>query len=518
MKKFFDSFFDENTKFFFWSSVIVMLLAHGFCFTNLMYSHDSLLFVDNGGYVKVTQGRWLHLLFVRARSFSTPWFMGIFSILYVSLAVVLVARLFSLTKLQGMCTAILFASNVTLTSTFCTYINDADADCFAILLACLVVYGFKKFPGVLKYIIPIISLILCLALYQPQICISIGLFLIVLICEASESTTWKDILNVCFTAVKELLILLSGTALYILLMLAVSRYYGEQLSDAYNGPQKLTALTLKDVIYAVPGSYQYFKDTFFNINEYNTSAIVLINWVMLCLLVISVVVYVYCHKYFLGSLVIVVPCLLIMPMALNAIYLISFGVVHQLMIYAFILAYLLPLIICNRSLGEQLDNISIHKVINYLGRIVFTVSVVAIVLIGFNNVVYANGAYVYKKLVYDNTALHAQTIWKDINSIEGYSEGETPVVFMGYFPYSKAAYESPVGSRFQTDLTGATNSAVTYDLSSRKYFRDILGRRMNSQYNDPELSENAEYIEMPAYPVNGYCKMIDGRVVVKLED
>ena len=202
MKKYFESFFDDDTKFTFLSSIIVMLIAHGFCFMNLMYSHDSLWFADTSGSGKIKLGRWLYPFFARMRLIPTPWMMGVFSILYVSLAVVLVAKVFDLSKIQGLSVGILFASNVSLTSLFCTYIHDADADCFGVLLACFAVYAFKTFPRILRIVVPIISLSLCLALYQAYICVSVGLFLILLICESNDSNNWKDVFNVFLTAFK----------------------------------------------------------------------------------------------------------------------------------------------------------------------------------------------------------------------------------------------------------------------------------------------------------------------------
>ena len=136
--------------------------------------------------------------------------------------------------------------------------------------------------------------------------------------------------------------------------------------------------------------------------------------------------------------------------------------------------------------------------------------------ISIKNVIYANGAYTYKKLVYDNTALHAQTMWKDINSIDGYVEGETEVVFMGEFGNSKAAYISNVGDKYNGILTGASTSAITYDGTAGEFFYAILGRVMSISYNDPNIQENEEYMNMPVYPSTGYCKMIDGKVFVKL--
>ena len=130
-------FFDEDSKFIFASTVIVMLITHGFCFLNIMYAHDSLRFSEDGDTGKVALGRWLYPFFVSARHTATPWIMGVMSIIYISMAVVLVTKLFELSRIQGVGVAILFGTNVALTGLFCSYIHDADADCMSIFLACL---------------------------------------------------------------------------------------------------------------------------------------------------------------------------------------------------------------------------------------------------------------------------------------------------------------------------------------------------------------------------------------------
>lgn len=207
-----------------------------------------------------------------------------------------------------------------------------------------------------------------------------------------------------------------------------------------------------------------------------------------------------------------------MPLALNAIYLATSGVIHQLMIFSFCIVYLLPLIIINTQDINVFQDEPLNKYAEYIKKLICGVTIVATMVIGFNNIVYANGAYVYKKLVYDNTQLHAQTIWKDINSIDGYIEGETQVVFMGEFPKSSAAYNSPVATRYYDQLTGASNSSITYNGTEYQFYYGILGRNLNITYNDATISEAKEYADMPIYPSNGYCKMIDDRVVVKLSN
>ncbi len=509
---------DEISKYVFKVTTLIMILAHGFCFVNLMYSHDSLGFYDMGGFGKVRLGRWFYPFLVHMRLIASPWLLGIFGIFYVSLAVVFVTRLFGFNKVQGFCVGIIFGTNVTLTTLFCTYIFNADADCLSLLLACLAVYSFKKFPSILNIITPVIALVLCLALYQAYICVAIGLFILLLITESSKCASWKAVMKVFLVGIKELMILAIASAVYVLLMHLASQYCGMELSTDYNGAGKLSTLSIREIINSIPKSYGYFRNTFLYVTEYNTIMIVVINWMVIVLLLISIMIYIIEHRKFLGSLVVILPCFIIMPLGLNAIYIVSFGMMHQLMIFAFYIAYLLPIVFISELDTIDIDNKCIKSSICFIKKAASTVLVLAIAIIGFHNIVYSNGAYVYKKLVYDNTALHAQTIWKDINNVIGYNDGETQVVFMGDFTASKAVYNSPVVYRYYTVLSGADNSAITYEGTETAFYEGIMGRELDIVYNCEDIKENIEFKDMPTYPTIGYCRMIGDKVVVKLSD
>ena len=58
------------------------------------------------------------------------------------------------------------------------------------------------------------------------------------------------------------------------------------------------------------------------------------------------------------------------------------------------------------------------------------------------NVIYANGAYTYRKLVYENTRAQVYTIMAKVEDLPGYVEGETPVVFSGDFTDSNFTYHN----------------------------------------------------------------------------
>lgn len=90
---------------------------------------------------------------------------------------------------------------------------------------------------------------------------------------------------------------------------------------------------------------------------------------------------------------------------------------------------------------------------------------------------------------------------------------------MGSFDSSKAGYYSPVGERYDGCLTGTAHTAITYDGRAGAFYYGILGRSgMNLAYNDADISQNEEYLNMPAYPKNGYCKMIGDRIVIKMNE
>ena len=63
-------------------------------------------------------------------------------------------------------------------------------------------------------------------------------------------------------------------------------------------------------------------------------------------------------------------------------------------------------------------------------------------------VICSNGAYVYTKLVYDQTARQMTTIMAQVQQLPGYEEGVTPVAFVGDFTDSLFAYSDPVFSRY----------------------------------------------------------------------
>ena len=510
-------FFDEDTKFLFIFTSIIMAIIHGFAFFNLMYSHDSTYFYIISATSKVDFGRWLYPVCLAVRRIASPWMIGVLSTVYVSFAVVFVDKLFNFDRIKGICVAVLFATNISLIALFSTYSFDADADCLALLLACFAAYSFEKYEGKLKTFLPIISIVGCLSLYQAYIGVTIGLFLISLIYKAAECKEDYEIKKIFGLGIKELLILFVAGFIYLIFMTAAAGILGVGLSSEYNGPGSIANRGILDFLKNIPKAYASMAKRMLWPDTLNNTMVVLATFVLFILACYSFVLYLKVRKGFLKSLKIIVPALLLLPLGLNAIYVVSFGVTHQLMIFAFCIALMMPLILTDlvskASLEEENTNTTLAV------KRIQVIAFVAIMVIGFNRFVYANGAYTYRKLVYDNTLLHAQDIWREVNSLEGYVDGETPVVFVGEFYKSKLAYNSSIADIYKDSLlSGGNTSSMTYEDTIGNFYKGILGRDMVIERYEEKDFDKKTVSEMPSYPAEGYCKMENGKVLVKVSD
>ena len=142
----------------------------------------------------------------------------------------------------------------------------------------------------------------------------------------------------------------------------------------------------------------------------------------------------------------------LLPLGLNVIYLLASGNVHILMQHALFLVYTVPLLL--------FSGLELPKPPRALWGWC-TVALCAFLLVRM--AICSNGAYVYTKLVYDQSARQMTTIMAKVQQLPGYEEGVTPVAFVGEFTDSAFAYHDPAFSRYEEGDLHQVNSAITYD-------------------------------------------------------
>ena len=494
-------------KWCFAATALCMLLAHGFAWFNLFPSHDGTILVFDADVVMLQLGRWVELLyfrFVRGR-INAPWLNGAFTIVWTSLAVYLVGKLLQLGKKATIALCAVFSTAISVTLLYATYYDKTDLYACAMFLAVWGVYAVRRFRcrwwGVL-----FCSGCLCLAmgLYQGYIEFAIGLFLICLLRDClTEDLAWAEYLRRGVTAVVSLLL---GGVLYAVSMKAVLAYKHLELIDSSNGLQQMSRAGVADYLARLPGAYKQVFTTLLGYDVWNNRGMRLATAV--CLLLGLACLVLALRKKPLRAAVQVVILLVLLPLGLNVVYLLSEKHPTLLMLYPVYLVYALVLLLT----GLEPDTIP---------RSAAWLACLLCAFITVQNVIYANGAYTYRKLVYENTRAQVYTIMAKVEDLPGYVEGETPVVFSGDFTDSNFTYHNDLLRLYEEGDTGLSGSAITYDGTIKWWFGNIMGssaKVVNTQEELDAWAENPAVQAMPSYPASGCIAMVDGAAVIKLSD
>lgn len=494
-------------KWCFAATALCMLLAHGFAWFNLFPSHDGTILVFDADVVMLQLGRWVELLyfrFVRGR-INAPWLNGAFTIVWTSLAVYLVGKLLQLGKKATIALCAVFSTAISVTLLYATYYDKTDLYACAMFLAVWGVYAVRRFRcrwwGVL-----FCSGCLCLAmgLYQGYIEFAIGLFLIYLLRDClTEDLAWAEYLRRGVTAVVSLLL---GGVLYAVSLKVVLAYKHLELIDSDNGLQQMSRAGVADYLARLPGAYKQVFTTLLGYDVWNNRGMRLATAVCL-LLGLACLVLALCKKP-LRAAVQVIILLVLLPLGLNVVYLLSEKHPTLLMLYPVYLVYALVLLLT----GLEPDTIP---------RSAAWLACLLCAFIAVQNVIYANGAYTYRKLVYENTRAQVYTIMAKVEDLPGYVEGETPVVFSGDFTDSNFTYHNDLIRLYEEGETGLSGSAITYDGTIKWWFGNIMGssaKVVNTQAELDAWAENPAVQAMPSYPASGCIAMVDGAAVIKLSD
>ena len=487
------------------ATALCMLLAHGFAWFNLFPSHDGTIVVFDADVVMLQLGRWAELLyfrFIRGRV-NNPWLNGAFTVLWTSLAMHLASGLLQLGRKATAALCAIFSTAVSVTLLYATYYDKTDLYTCAMFLAFLGVYAVRRCRR------PWLGVVLCggclclsMGLYQGYIEFAIGLFLLCLLRDClTGDLPWADYLRRGVAAVAALLL---GGVLYAVSMKTVLAYKQLELIDSYNGLQQMGRSGPAVWLSRLPGAYKQVFTTLLGYDGWNNRGMRLATAV--CLLLALACLVLALRRKPRRAIAQVAILLLLLPLGLNVVFLLSEQAPTLLMLYPVYLLYALVLLLAG---GETSP------------RNAAWLACVLCAFLTMQNVLYANGAYTYRKLVYENTRGQVYTIMAKVQDLPGYVEGETPVVFSGDFTDSNFTYHNDLIAKYEEGDTGLSGSAITYDGTIKWWFANIMGsgaKVVNTQAELDAWAENPIVQAMPSYPASGCIAMVDGAAVVKLSD
>lgn len=490
------------------------LLAHAYAFFNLNISHDSLyasyVYATEGTtFSKATIGRiWYNLYIMLVRDSNViPWLNGILALCWGALATVIIIKIFDIKKIfiKVMVSA-LAVVNPTVTSIAATYIHDLDADMFAMLLAVVAMLCWWKLvntEGKRKIIymgLGGIVLSFSLGIYQSYVSVTITLIIIYSIIELFKKKKCKEII---LNGLQGIAIVIFAGVLYgfeLKIWELISKV--SLRTDSYNSIVKIQNNFNFFSVDTFVDSYSVLLKSFRSINTHYGNELSLIVHVILLLTILIIIL---SYSIRIKEKLLAVGLVFLLPLGMNISFILSQGILHDLMKYSFWYIYFLALLLVEFVIEEK-EGI-LKRACCYS-----TYAIVCLILWG--NIQNSNTVYIKKEIERQATMSKITRVLQCMEEQPGYIEGETPVVIVG----EDAGFNKtmPQFERYGL-LTGAGNaSMISYYETYKAYFEYILNTPINIVLSNEHLKQKEQVKNMPIYPEKGSIQMIDDIIYIKL--
>lgn len=186
------------------------------------------------------------------------------------------------------------------------------------------------------------------------------------------------------------------------------------------------------------------------------------------------------------------------PIALNFSCFLAKGMVHDLMIYSFVLVYVFYIYVTNL----YLKTFKMKHAAYFRGLIILLFGILI-----FNSTVYANNRYFEKEVALRTTTTSINRLILKIEEIEEYRPRETKVYFIGGI------------DEISTNVL-QTASTTYYPSTYKWFFSNMMNYLINLGGDaNVKIAEEADFIKsMPIYPQKGSIAYKDGCVFVKIKD
>lgn len=491
------------------------LITHSYGFLHSSFSHDSLNeFNANvfGNDWRIQLGRIFVPLyrFVVRDSITMPWLIGVLSLIYISMTVFLIVKLFNVrSKILTILISGIFTTNITVIATASTYIHDLDCNMLALTLAVLSVYLWQKYDkGFLYGMIP---LCLSIGIYQSFISVSITLIIIYLIMKLFEGEKFKKIF---YQGFKSIVMIIGAGLLFFIAMKFICYITGISIkSGNYNSIDTILSMPILEIIHTTIAGYIRTCYKILNVTSVYPSIIFFAIHLMLIVILGTIIIYRLSKKEIkIKEKILTLILIIILPISMNIVYPLTGGISHDLMEFGFWLIYLLALLV-SWWVVEHFNKMK--PIIKYGQRFV---SVCLILIVLWSNVQTANAVYLKKDLEQKaNLSLFTRIVYR-MEEQDGYITGKTPVVFVGR---PDTLLDTIPGYERISSITGCWNEFALNSSSRdryRSYFDYILLNPaiMAEQEKWDQMQNDTRVNDMPSYPKEGSIAFVDDILVIKM--
>ena len=498
--------FSPAQKAAFFSCLITGYLVHLYAFTNTIPNSDGLSRVFDLQQMTVS-GRWfLHYASALNNFTQMPTVIGLLSVLFLAVAALFVVDLLQIqSKVLGGLSGAIMAAFPCLGYTF-LYMFTASAYCLAILLAALSVWlALRCKTG---WLLGVVSLALAMGTYQAYVTVAISLSLLVVFrMTLDPDATFRKTLQLGLRLVAYLT---AGAVLYYVILLVFLKVKDLQLLSYLGMDSASSSFSLgrlpfllfdcyKQVVafFLVPGSADAF------LSPWMLAGNIILIGCGIALLIFRLLKTKQDYWRIFGSLAMIA----LLPLGMNFMQILTpQSVPTPLMKYSFLAPYLLVLMLFDLTETEPV----FRK--RYAAGLVGIV-ILLLTFLNTNNLLYTASNQAHRA-----TESYATRLVSRIEGCPGYKPG-MDVAIIGAIPTDQIYAQ--VESYAQVDHYSVPfDSVAPLNKHIYYYLNDWLNVPVEELSEETMLaiSQSPEFQAMPLYPADGSVQILDGRVVVRIQE
>lgn len=315
-------------------TALCALAAHLYCWTNSLFSHDSLMVVQNDWEHQIGIGRPFQQFYVALRgAIVAPWLIGMLGTLFLALAnweIIKLLRIPNRLYVLAICAAL--TTNATITLVNATYLDWFDIMMLALFLSCVSINLCNRHTW---YCSAAAALLLCLSagLYQSYLSAAVTLTLISC-AQRLLSNQKKECLHF---GIRAALTIIAGLLLYLIAQKIAFVLAGDAEYHTYNSVSAAfsSGMPIYQVIFIV------WLDFWAKLVWPETYAIPLIGACNLALLAIGFIGFLshVRNNTSKTNALLAAIILVLLPLAMNCVNIASYPTMHSLMIFSYYLFY-----------------------------------------------------------------------------------------------------------------------------------------------------------------------------------
>ena len=490
---------------------IIGLLAYGYVFVNFVPAHDGMRVFTNEQYWQLSIGRYMMLYYIKLRGpLNAPWLIGMISLGFISLAVYLCMKILDIKfDLWKVCViSSVFLLNIAFIASAATYIYVFDLYSLALLLALISVFINIKCDNIFGFFISAFVLSLSVGAYQSFFTVAVGIYMILALKKLSEGANCKEVISKGLIWISNIII--AGVFYFICLKAVLFINHVRAYHGAYNSVSNVTDLSVGKVLRMIPDAYLVLFKTLYGQYTYSTKLVDLLNLIITLfgLFLLIKLCRESCRR--LAEKILFAVIVFLFPLGIGCTYILANGMIHNLMMFSYQLIFILVLYpVLSGKIKFDKD-----KVLMIIER----AFIVLFIFDSFFIIRFSNDLFYYKTLVGEGTEAAVTNIVYDIERNENFDPQNTQIVILGDIAKAlKSDYEMKyiLGNVIGVSTYGTT---ITYNDVFTWYLEGILGKKYNYVRDGQVISEVeqlSDLKEMPEYPQDGYCDMVDGYMVLK---